>query len=196
MRLPPWDPEIIELAQQGDERAWNILCTTFGPTVLSWCTFLSSDGVDPEDSAQKVFLTVWRRLHTLKDPTSFPSWLYGIVRRVLANQRRSAWLRRWLPDVNMERMSKGPDPESLAARSEVARQVEGVLAQLSSKLREIIVLCDLEGHTTVEAAELLDIAPNTAKSRLNRARKRFGRVARERGLGGQDMARALPGEGA
>jgi RNA polymerase sigma factor (sigma-70 family) len=180
--LPHWDPADVVGATQGDTAAWSRLATTWGPVVLRWCSYLGGQKVDPEDAAQQVFVVVWRRLDTLRTPERFPSWLYGITRRVLADQRRSAWTRRWLPGIQPDRIDDRPSPERQVVSSELSRRVSDALERLSPKHRELLILCDLQGHTVMEAAEMADIRLNTAKSRLIRARLRFAEVAEAMGL--------------
>jgi RNA polymerase sigma-70 factor, ECF subfamily len=180
--IPRWDPADVLGAAQGDAAAWSRLARTWGPTVLRWCSFLGGAKVDPEDAAQQVFVVVWRRLDSLRDPERFPSWLYGITRRVLADQRRNAWTRRWLPGVQPDRIDARPSPERSAVQSELSRRVADALDRLSPKHREVLILCDLQGHSVVEASEMIGIRLNTAKSRLIRARLRFADIAEAMGL--------------
>ena len=180
--LPKWDLADVVGASQGDSAAWARLGRCWGPVVLRWCSFMGGNKVDPEDAAQQVFVVVWRRLDSLRDPERFPSWLYGITRRVLADQRRSAWTRRWLPGVQPDRIDSKPSPERRAVQNELSRRVGDALDRLSTKHRELLILCDLQGHTVAEAADMVGIRLNTAKSRLIRARIRFAAIAEAMGL--------------
>jgi RNA polymerase sigma factor (sigma-70 family) len=180
--IPSWDPADIVGAADGDSAAWSRLAASWGPVVLRWCSYMGGSKVDPEDAAQQVFVTVWRRLHTLRDPERFPSWIFGITRRVLSDQRRSAWARRWLPGVTPDRIDSQPSPERSAVQTELSQRVSDALDRLSPKHREVLILCDLQGHTMIEAADIIDIRLNTAKSRLIRARLHFGEIASAMGL--------------
>ena len=202
--LPPWDPIDVAGAAEGDPLAWGRLARTWGPTVLRWCAYLGGPRVDAEDAAQQVFVVVWRKLPGLRSPDRFPSWIFGITRRVLSDQRRSAWARRWLPGVQPEHHDLGGSPERRAYQSELSERVSQVLDRLSADHREMLILCDLQGFALLEAADTAGIGLNTAKSRLIRARSRFAEVALAMGLdvqGGEepleDTARertALAGE--
>jgi len=180
--LPPWDPVDVAGAAEGDRGAWDRLARTWGPTVLRWCAYLGGPRVDAEDAAQQVFIVVWRKLPGLRAPERFPSWIFGITRRVLSDQRRSAWARRWLPGVQPDRHDLGTGPERRAAQSELSERVAQVLDHLTPDHREMLILCDLQGFSLLEAADTTGIGLNTAKSRLIRARSRFAEVARAMGL--------------
>jgi RNA polymerase sigma factor (sigma-70 family) len=175
------DIELVEQAIAGDDVALSQLLDRWLPVVLRWCNRLAGPKVDPEDAAHDAMIVVLRRLPELRAPEAFASWLYGIVRRTLAGHRRKAWVRRWVPGVTP---ADQPDPTAGPDRqhelSELARDVQAALEELSPKLREILVLCEVEDLTDEEAAALLAIPVGTAKSRLRLARKRFAIVAERR----------------
>ena len=188
------DLELIEDAIDGDDAALAWLLDRWLPIVLRWCNRLAGPKVDPEDAAHDAMIVVLRRLPDLNDPAAFSSWVYGIVRRTLAGHRRKAWVRRWVPGVApADRPDEGPDPARRHELSELARDVQAALEELSPKLREILVLCEVEELTDEEAAELLGIPVGTAKSRLRLARKRFAIIARRRHID-QDEPPAAAGE--
>jgi len=186
------DLELVEDAIAGDDAALGELLDRWLPVVLRWCNRLAGPKVDPEDAAHDAMLVVLRRLPDLRSPEAFSSWLYGIVRRTLAGHRRKAWVKRWVPGVAP---ADQPDPNPGPARhrelSELARDVQAALEELSPKLREILVLCEVEELTDEEAAALLGIPIGTAKSRLRLARKRFAIVARRRQIDGVEPPEAI-----
>lgn len=145
--------------------------------VLRWCARLGGPRIDPEDAAQDVFERVLLRLHALRDPATLPAWLYAITRRVVTDHRRRAWLRRWLPGAVPELT----DPRS-TDEGDTARVVHAVLDGLPRDLREVLVLCDLEEQTAEEVGGLLALPVGTVRSRLRRARERFGANAQRHGL--------------
>ncbi len=148
------------------------------PDVLAWCRRLGGPKVDAEDAAQDVLLTAFTRLDSLRDPSCFHAWLYGITRRVLASHRRRAWVRRWVPGAPAEALDRGPDPCTSAQFSELSCEVQSILEKLPVHQREVLVLRDVEGRSDSEVAELLGIPVGTVKSRSRLARQRFRRFAR------------------
>ncbi len=182
--LPAWRVEDVQGASRGEADSWRLLCGTWAPVVLHWCSYLGGPRVDADEAAQQVFIIVWKKLDALKSPDKFPSWLFGITRRVLANCRRSAWLRSWSGVVLGDSPDPAQDPERVASQNELAVLVERALCRLKTDHREILVLCDLQEFTLPEAAALLGIKLNTAKSRLIRARVKFAESAVYLGLNG------------
>ncbi len=129
---------------------------------------------DPEDAADVVaetFLVALRRPGELPpEPGTLP-WLYGVARRVLANQRRGTARRsdlgaRLRHDL-VAAAPATPDPADVVAVEEDARRL---LAGLHDRDREILELAAWEGLEPREIAEVLGLTPNAARLRLSRAR--------------------------
>lgn len=121
-----------------------------------------------EDAVQDVFVVVHRRWADW-DHGSPRSWLFGIVRRVAAAQRRSA-------SRHQRRILAAASPESTPAFDDAAasrrelEQLQHALAQLDEKLATVFVLAEIEGMTGPEIAELLGAKLNTVYWRLRTAR--------------------------
>ncbi len=180
MRAPPLSSETFHAAVSGDDAAWSLLHRQWAPVVLSWCSYLGGGRLDPDEVARDVFFRLWRTIGRIRGPEVFGSFLYSITRRVISEHRRRAWLRRWVGEPTVETADRAASPHDHSASRQIALQVQATLQSMRARDREILVLCDVQGYTTAEAAGLLDISPNTAKSRLGRARTRFQSAA-ERG---------------
>jgi RNA polymerase sigma-70 factor (ECF subfamily) len=151
----------------------------WGPVVLGWRRYQGAP--DPEDAAHEVFIRLYQRLDWLDEPQRFRAFLYGISKRVISEHRRRAWWRRW-SGAPAPRLDPGPDPEHQLRLAQAVRDVEGVLARVPERFREVLIHSDVEGRSPAEIAELLDLSPNTVRSRLARGRARFRQEARRRGL--------------
>lgn len=171
---------------RGDVAAAARLYDTYLDDVLGWCRRLGGGLLDPEDAAHDVFVVALARVGSFEGRSSLRTWLFGVTRRVLANHRRRARVRKF-----RERLSYSgqllardhrPDPAQNASLRERRELVHRCLDALSRKHREVLVLCSLEGRTGREAAELLGVPEATVYSRLHYARVAFGEVARRRGL--------------
>lgn len=165
-----YDEETLRDAQAGLPGAMDALLDAWLPVVMGWCLRLGASPVDAEDLTHEVFLIVFRKVQSLREPRAFPAWLYGITRRVLAAHRRKAWFRRWLPGVEPTAIDPNPTPLDAAQTSEIAQQVWEALSLIPDKHREVLVLCDLEERADSEVAAMLGVPKGTVKSRLRRAR--------------------------
>lgn len=128
------------------------------------------------DAAAEVFTVAWRRLGRVPpEPGSLP-WLYGVARRVVANQERSANRRRRLEAraaAHAPGSAPGPDPAGL--------DVEAALGRLRRADREILCLAAWEELPPAEIAGVLGCSPNAASVRLHRARQRLAEEMRRGG---------------
>lgn len=156
------------------------------PAVVRWCAHLGGPGVDAEDAAHDVFIVALRRIDNLYDEAHSAAWLFGITRRVLAQHRRRAWIRRWVPGLTIDTPDPARGPASLVSMSETSERVRAVLDQLPLAERQVLFLCLVEERSDREVAEMLDIPHGTVKSRMRRARARFLEVAARAGLVGED----------
>ncbi len=182
MAIPTINPDTVLGAQQGDEQAWCVLYRTWTPVVIGWCAYHGGSSIDREEAAHESFIRLHRIIGRLRAPESFPSFLYGIVIRVVREHRRSSWWSRWVPVALAERAIDSPSPERRVELTQAARDLEAVLDSLREHHREVMILCRVLGHSHTEAANLLGISPNTVRSRLGRAQKIFDERIRKRGL--------------
>ncbi len=158
------------------------LLDTWLPVVVRWCAHLGGPGVDAEDAAHDVFIVALRRLDRLYDEAHTAAWLFGITRRVLAQHRRRAWVRRWVPGLSIDPADKARGPAALVSVSETAARVQAVLDQLPAAERDVLVLCLVEERSDREVAEMLGVPHGTVKSRMRRARARFLEIAQRMGV--------------
>lgn len=133
---------------------------------------VGSDSMD--DVVQEVFIVVHARLHTLQQPESLRSWLYGIVRRTVSGHRRAnrAKLTRE-STAAAEDAPHEPTPLELTERAGELKLLTKLLSGLDEPKREVFLLVELNEMTVPEAAETLGIPLNTAYSRLRAARLAF-----------------------
>ncbi len=128
-----------------------------------------------DDALQDVFLVVHRRIGHFDGRTSIRNWLYGITRRVASEYRRGT--RRAIRRLEVVRdPDTHADPEGLANRISAADAVAKVLDTLDEDKREVFVLAEVEGMTSVEIAEALQTNVNTIYGRLRAARLHFARA--------------------
>lgn len=133
-----------------------------------------ASAVDADDAVAETFLVAWRRLDDVPDEAK--PWLFGVARRVLANQRRAAGRR----DALYERAASTLTTGGHAGDTQVLQ----ALAPLSERDREILLLVAWDGLTMAEAAAALGCSRAAAKVRLHRAKHRLrdelARLRRER----------------
>jgi RNA polymerase sigma-70 factor (ECF subfamily) len=129
-----------------------------------------------EDAVQEVFVVVHRKLGEFEGRSSLKTWLFGIVLRVVRDQRR-AMRRKGMPlgqeDPETVGDEAGGGPDERAAKAEAVRTLHALLDELDDEKREIFVLAELEQMSVPEIADALGVNLNTVYSRLRAARQQF-----------------------
>ncbi|MFP5319991.1 MAG: RNA polymerase sigma factor [Acidimicrobiia bacterium] len=168
--------------------------------VLAYLLRRCPSAADAHDALAETFLVAWRRPEQVPDgDAAVRLWLYGVARRVLANQRRAERRRRRLS----ERLQAHPGDELVPGPDEAGteREVLRVLSRLGERDREILLLSAWEGLSHAEIAAVLGCSENASAVRLHRARARLREAyAKERGARGtsrgeygeRDSGKAVP----
>jgi RNA polymerase sigma-70 factor (ECF subfamily) len=165
-------PEQIVAAQGGDVIALGALLDELMPWVGRLCGSIALDA--GPDAAQETMIQVMRDLAALREPAALGGWVRRIALRESIRHAERA-RRETTLDPRDSQTAPPPAREARATSLDpmLARDVQWVLAQLPPDQRAVLVLRDLEGLSEAEAAEQLDVAVGTVKSRLSRARKAF-----------------------
>lgn len=197
MRWTLPETALLEAAACGDPDARAGLLRTLAPVVLRWCTHLGDGGADPEDTAHDVLTLVLDNLSSVRDLRAFPRWLWQVTTREVVRHDRRARVRAWLPlgerhpDQFVDEDAEGV---SVQERVDTVRRVRDAIGSLPPKQREVLFLCELEGLTDQETADLLGLPLGTIKSRLARARASFVREVRRRGIAVPELQVSRSGE--
>ena len=174
------DVQLIRRILSGDDEAFGILIQKYrkGVHALVWRKI--GDFHYAEEITQDVFLQVYQKLSTLKNPNQFAGWLYVIVDRLCIN-----WLQRHKPaEQSLEAtsireieefsyacyVSEQRETEALERRYAIVKKL---LEKLPESERTVVTLYYLGEMTTKEIGKFLGVSVNTIKSRLRRARKRL-----------------------
>lgn len=161
------------VSNPGDQEArFDRIFDEHARAVLAYCLRRSSPA-DANDALSEVFVVVWRRLDVVPATGTRP-WLYGVARRVLANQRRSAGRREKLADViRLDRPAAAPAAETISIGRSQDQIVSDAVQRLPESDREVLTLIAWEGLTRAEAAEVVGCSPEAAKKRYQRALSRL-----------------------
>ena len=162
---------LIRRSRAGDEEAFAELFHKYKSVVYETAYLMLGSAEDAEDALQEIFVRVYRYLSTFEPSKgAFTTWLYRItVNHCLDRQRKPRLLTlpldRVSPALSTEHASS---PESPLAEEETIQQA---LAQLSEKLRAVVILRYYQELSYAEIAQILDVPVGTVKSRLNSALK-------------------------
>jgi RNA polymerase sigma-70 factor, ECF subfamily len=169
------DAGLIAAARAGDERAFARLLGEVRPQIYRWSVVMTADSDEAEDITQQVSITLHRKLHLFEGRSAFTTWLYRIVRNTVIERRRSARFQREVSlDDERPKLKISAATEDRLQQIHDAQSVELIRAlftMLPPRQRELLDLVDTQGFKIVEAAEMMDIEPETARVHLLRARR-------------------------
>lgn len=171
---------LLDRCRAGDESAWAECYRLFVPMVARFLQrgfgrLSANPGDEHDDVIQKVFVELFTSLPRLRGDARLATWLYRIAQNLACKATRS-WFRRdrriaGLKDIQRTWSPHVRDASGQTEAREELRRLDVVLETLSSKVRLVWVLVELEGLTPKEAGEVLRIGAGTVRSRLFQARK-------------------------
>jgi RNA polymerase sigma-70 factor (ECF subfamily) len=180
MNQPLTDPAheraLIARARAGDTSAFEQLVADHSTRVYGALRRFGLDAQEADEVAQEVFLRAWRGLAKFEERARFSTWLYRIAFNEAQRQRSRRELPRTptesgdidaiaaLPDVS----ASGPQAHTLDR--EFQQVLARALVELPPELRAAVILRDLEGLSTEEAAAATGVRQAAFKSRLHRGR--------------------------
>jgi RNA polymerase sigma-70 factor (ECF subfamily) len=138
------------------------------PHLRRYALFLTRDPTLADDMVQESVARAIDRADQFRPGTNFRAWLFTILRSVFLNHQRAA-SRRHAVDIDGVAAPEVATRANQETRAELTR-LEDALDELTPDHRDILLLIVVEGFTYEEAAEILDIALGTVRSRLARAR--------------------------
>ncbi|MGI9016522.1 MAG: sigma-70 family RNA polymerase sigma factor [Euzebya sp.] len=153
--------------------SWGDVADQYGRTIYNMAYRLTGDPHDAADLAQDVFVRVYRNLHRYQ-PGTFDGWLYRITKNLFLDQVRRTQRIRLQPldqDDWKEPTCEEPGPADLIERRTLESSLEQGLLALSPDFRLAVVLCDVEGLTYEEVADITGWPLGTVRSRIHRGRR-------------------------
>lgn len=168
--------ELIRRARAGDQDAFAELVVLHADRIYGALRRFGLDTDEADEVAQEVFVRAWRGLPRFGERSRFSTWLYRIAfneaQRRLSRRPRA----RAEPEPDREDpivyLQESPElsPEAQTLDAEFERTLERALDQLPADWRAAVVLRDVEGLSTHDAAEVAGIGEAAFKSRLHRGR--------------------------
>ena len=178
------DEQLVERAQQGDKRAFELLVRKYQYKIVQLVSRLVGDA-DAPDVAQETFIKAWRALNGFRGQSAFYTWLYRIGINTAKNHLVARHRRPSNQDIDVgdaeqfghtEQMSDVDTPEALLLSDEIKQKVGETIAKLPPDLRQAISLRELEGLSYEEIAEAMNCPIGTVRSRIFRAREAIDAV--------------------
>ncbi len=169
----------IALARRGDSDAFDALMRADQTRLYRVALYVMGRPEDADEALQETFLKIHRHLGSYDPERAWEPWTYRIVVNVCRRMQRKNAARRWL-SIEAWRERGGPDPvepkpgpEARLAGVERRRLLAGALRRLPGKERAAVVLRDVEGLSSAEAAQVMGVSEGTVRSHTSRGRARL-----------------------
>ncbi|MGH9431461.1 MAG: sigma-70 family RNA polymerase sigma factor [Terriglobia bacterium] len=177
----------------GDAEAFEVLFSRYARALYPAALKVLGNAEDTEDALQEGLLAAFRNLRHFEGRSQFSTWLTPIVINAALMRLRSRRARPVAsPDDSPGGQSEltfadlladpGLNPEDACTQQEMDQIFKEGVDTLADKFRSPVVLRDVEGFSTEEAAQVLHISEGTLKSRLHRARASLASAVRRRPL--------------
>ncbi|MEP6953364.1 MAG: sigma-70 family RNA polymerase sigma factor [Solirubrobacteraceae bacterium] len=174
------DGALVARAAAGDRLAFEALVRRHADRLYGVVLRLVGDRHEAEEVTQEAFLRAWRGIDSFKGDSRFFAWLYRIG--VNEANRRTAGRRAPVASLDEQFVDPAdtrPQPDLRLEQDDLRRALEHAVKGLRPEQRAPLVLRDIEGLSTAEAAAILELGEAVFKSRLHRARLRVRDAVRD-----------------
>ncbi|MDF0664090.1 MULTISPECIES: RNA polymerase sigma factor [unclassified Rhizobium] len=177
------DTDLVPLAKIGDEVAIRAIIQRHNQRLFRTARAVIRNDAEAEDVVQASYIKAFANLAAFRGDAKLSTWLTRIALNEALGRVRARRNTIGLEEIDMQATSAGgevvqfpsslsaTDPETELSRNQARQLLEQAVDELPDDFRAIFVLRDVEGMSTDEAASYLGIRPETAKTRLHRARK-------------------------
>ena len=168
------DEVLVERAQAGDRGSFEALVRRHADHLYAVVLRFTADAAEAEEVTQEAFLRAWRGIGRFEGRSQFFTWLYRIginEAKRRAERGPAAGKVVSLEDDPVEKSaSPSESPEARGEQGELRSRLEQAIRELPPDYRAPLVLRDVEGLSTAEAAAVMELGEAAFKSRLHRAR--------------------------
>ena len=191
---PRVDAALIDGCLRKDAASWEEIVSRFRRKVFHIAYKFTGRHAEAEDLTQEIFLKVYKSLDKFNRDADFSTWLGSVARHYCIDHYRASKREREVLVDDLLAFDHAAANSGNPQRALEDRDVRGLvrrgLDQLAPKLREAVVLRDLQGLSYQEMAERLGLPEGTVKSRINRGREELVRRLRKAQQPGRPRAGA------
>ena len=157
---------LVDLAQQGDEEAFDAIVRVTGDRCVAIAYRILRDLHLAEDAVQAAYVAAWRDIRSLRDPDRFEAWLHRLLTRACYEEARRT--RRFAANIRALPVETAVTTDEVLTVND-RDQLERAMARISVDQRAVLVYHHYLGLTLPEIAERLEVPVGTVKSRLHYA---------------------------
>ena len=135
------------------------------------------DPVEAEDVTQEAFLRAWKALPDWQPRARFSTWLHRVALNLCYDRLRKR--REMTVGTLPEQVDPSLSPFELLARNRRIKALERAIAKLPPRQNAALTLCAIQGHSQVQAAEIMEVSVEALESLLARGRRQLRQVLAE-----------------
>ncbi|MEO8028666.1 MAG: sigma-70 family RNA polymerase sigma factor [Bryobacteraceae bacterium] len=180
---PDSDTELGRRLLAGDMTAFDRFVDLYRPKIYNYSFVMCGQPDDAEEVAQDTLMQVFTHLGQLREPDRLKAWVFRIAKNACLTKRRKSVFAP-VHELSLDELMPTRDgethrieiadwralPEDEALRVELKKELDGSIRRLPEIYRPILLLRDVEGLSTEDTAEILDLSEDVVKTRLHRAR--------------------------
>lgn len=175
MKSEPDSALVLQYQLSGDTKAFSELYHRYHPRILHFCQYLLKSQDEAFDAAQDVFLRAMEKLHALRNPVTFPAWLFSIARNICIDRSRLLSHVCQEPDENQLPagcIAEEPGEEEYMEKEARINHVFQLLDNLSSESRQILVMKYMDNYSIEQIQAHFHLGESAVKMRIARAKHR------------------------
>lgn len=174
------DQQLVERAQKGDTRAFDLLVRKYQHKIIGLIGRYVHDHAEVQDVAQEAFIKAYRALGKFRAESAFYTWMYRIAINTAKNHLVSRGRRPPGSDLDIVdaeildqsgRLADTETPEAAMVRDQLKSAIFEAIEALPDDLRTAITLRELEGLSYEDIATIMECPVGTVRSRIFRARE-------------------------
>jgi RNA polymerase sigma-70 factor (ECF subfamily) len=174
------DAALIERCLQKDNAAWDEIMARYRRRVFHIAYKFTGKHDQAEDLTQEIFLKLFKSLDKFNRDADFGTWLTSVARNYCIDHYRASKREREVMVEDLlafdQAVASSGNPQRRLEESDRRSFLRAGLERLPDKLREAVVLRDLQGLSYQEMADRLNLPEGTVKSRINRGREELARL--------------------
>jgi len=173
------DLSLVHACKEGNALAFEQLVSRYDVRLFRIAQHVTHNREDAEEAVQDAFLKAFRNLSSFQEKSQFSTWLFRItINESLMKLRKRRTREMSIDDKHQDPTAISPfdiadwapNPEQLYGAVELRKILKSQLQELQPNLRVTFILRDIEGFSTEDTAEMLDVTVDAVKARVWRAR--------------------------
>jgi RNA polymerase sigma-70 factor, ECF subfamily len=170
--------ELVKAALAGDKKAFGEIVNRYQKMVARTVKSMLGDSVFAEDIGQEVFIKLYYSLSDFRGEAKLSTYIQKIAVNLTLNEikRRKRWFSMFTQKGNSEMHEFEVADHDTEERKEASEIVNKALSVMDPKFRIIVMMRMLQGYSTKETAEILDLPLGTVLSRLSRAQEQLKNI--------------------